>query len=100
MLNNIPFEMYIEAMHKTREKRFAELMKGYTFSKPGEIMWVTKIKDKKEIKSMFKDKVAREEIKRVDGKLNMLLEYLKLDIVTEDSKTIPEKTYMKKRGEK
>ena len=99
MLNNIPFEMYIEAMHKTREKRFAELMKGYT-GKPGEIMWVTKIKDKKEIKSMFKDKVAREEIKRVGEKLNMLLEYLKLDIVTEDSKTIPEKTYMKKRGKK
>jgi len=99
MLNNIPFEMKIEAMHKARDKRFAELMKGYT-GKPGEIMWVTKIKDKKEIKSMFKDKVAREEIKRVDEKLNMLLEYLKLDIVTEDSKTIPEKTYMKKRGKK
>jgi len=99
MLNNIPFEMKIEAMHKARDKRFAELMKGYT-GKSGEIMWVTEIEDEKEIKSMFKDKVAREEIKRVDEKLNMLLEYLKLDIVTEDSKTIPEKTYMKKRGKK
>ena len=99
MFENLLFEMNMEAKSKAREKRFAELMKGYT-GKSGEIMWVTEIEDEKEIKSMFKDKVAREEIKRVDEKLNMLLEYLKLDIVTEDSKTIPEKTYMKKRGKK